>query len=68
LSPDYYDRYRANVRAVTTDAALVAARAHIFPDRLQLIVVGDPGTVRGPLEELDFGPITVYDDRGEPIA
>jgi zinc protease len=68
LSPDYYDSYRANVRAVSTAAVLAAARSHIHPDHLQLVVVGDPDTVRGPLEDLHFGPVTIYDDRGEPIA
>ena len=68
LSADYYDSYRANVRAVSRDDVLTAARAHIHPERLQLVVVGDPGAVRGPLEELGFGSVTVTDDRGEPIA
>jgi zinc protease len=68
LPPDYYDRYRERVRAVTVGAVREAARAHLDPSRLQLVVVGDPATVRQPLEQLDFGPLTVYDDRGEPIA
>ena len=67
LSPDYYDSYRANVRAVTAVEVLAAARAHIHPDRLQLVVVGDPAAVRGPLEEIGFGPVTVYDDHGDRI-
>lgn len=68
LSGDYYDGYRANIRAVTGAAVLAAARARIHPDELQLVVVGDPAAVRGPLEELEFGPLTVYDDRGEALA
>jgi zinc protease len=68
LSPDYYDSYRANVRAVSRDDVLAAARAHVHPERLQLVVVGDRDAVRGPLEELGFGPIIVTDDRGEPVA
>ena len=36
-------------------------------EQLQLVVVGDPATVRRPLEQLRFGPLTVYDDHGEPI-
>jgi zinc protease len=68
LSADYYDSYRANVRAVSRDDVLAAARAHVHPERLQLVVVGDPSAVRGPLEELGFGSVIVTDDRGEPIA
>ena len=40
LPEDYYDRYRAEVRAVTPDAVLQAAQRHLHPDRLQLVVVG----------------------------
>ncbi len=68
LSPDYYDSYRANVRAVTAAEVLTAAREHIHPERLQLVVVGDPAAVRGPLEEIGFGPVTVYDDHGDRIT
>lgn len=67
LPPDYFDSYRASVRAVTAANVLAAARAHLHPERLQLVVVGDPDAVRGPLERLEFGPLTVYDDRGVPI-
>ena len=67
LRPDYYDSYRANVRGGTAADVLAAARAHLDPEQLQLVVVGDPEAVRGPLEQLDFGPVTVYDDHGEPI-
>lgn len=68
LSADYYDSYRANVRAVSRDTVRAAAREHIHPERLQLVVVGDPTAVRGPLKELGFGPVIVTDDRGEPVA
>ncbi len=68
LTPDYYDTYRANVRAVTAAEVLTAAREHIHPERLQLVVVGDPAAVRGPLEEIGFGPVTVYDDHGDRIT
>ncbi len=68
LSPDYYDSYRANVRAVTAADVLAAARAHIHPEQLQLVVVGDPAAVRGPLEEIGFGAVTVYDDHGDRIG
>jgi zinc protease len=68
LAGDYYDRYRANVRAVTAPDVLAAARTHLHPDRLQLVVVGDQEGVREPLERMAIGPLTVTDDRGERIA
>jgi zinc protease len=68
LAGDYYDSYRAEVRAVTAADVLAAARAHLHPDRLQLVVVGDPEGVRAPLERMAIGPLTVSDDHGERIA
>jgi zinc protease len=68
LPGDYYDSYRANVRAVTAERVLDAAQAHLHPDRLQLVVVGDADLVRAPLERMAIGAVTVADDRGVPIA
>jgi zinc protease len=68
LPGDYYDSYRANVRGVTAERVLGAARAHLHPGRLQLVVVGDADHVRAPLERMGIGPVTVADDCGEPIA
>jgi zinc protease len=67
LPDDYFDRYRANVRAVTVDDVLAAARRHIHPDALQLVVVGDPAVVLRPLETLGFGPVARYDAEGNAV-
>ena len=67
LPEDYFDSYRANVRGVTVDAVRAAAERHLHPDRLQLVVVGDPGVVRAPLEALSFGPVTLHDATGAPL-
>lgn len=61
LPSDYFDSYRENVRAVTAQDVLRVARAHLDPGRLQVVVVGDASAVRGPLEELGIGAVTVYD-------
>ena len=66
LPDDYYDRYRDHVRAMTVDQILHAAQRYLHPDALQMVVVGDPATVRGPLEKLGFGPTTMYDTLGRP--
>lgn len=68
LPEDYYDRYRERVRALTADQILSAAQKYLHPESLQMVVVGDPTAVRGPLEHLGFGPIVVYDSLGQPIA
>jgi zinc protease len=64
LPNDYFDRYRANIRAVTAAQVLDAARAHVRPEHLQIIAVGDPALVRGPLEQLQVGPVYGYDAEG----
>jgi zinc protease len=66
LPEDYYDTYRANVRAVTPDDVRRVAREHLHSSRLQLVVVGDAAPLRDPLEGLGFGPVTVYDADGVP--
>jgi zinc protease len=61
LPDDYFDSYRARMRAVTTADVLRVARAHLRPDALQMLVVGDPAVVRAPLEALKFGPTTMLE-------
>jgi len=68
LPDDYYDRYRARVRAITSDQILEAAQRHLHPDALQMVVVGDPSVVRAPLEAMNFGATTLYDTLGQPSA
>jgi zinc protease len=68
LPPDYYDGYRAAVREITAGEVLAAARTHLHPERLQIVVVGDVPAVRASLERLAFGPITIHDPQGAPLA
>lgn len=68
LPNDYYDRYRERVRSMTTEQILQAAQRYLHPESLQMIVVGDPDSVRAPLNAMQFGPLTVYDSLGQPIG
>jgi predicted Zn-dependent peptidase len=52
LPDDYYDRYRERVRGVTTAGVLRAAKEHLHPDRLRVLVVGDPAVVTAPLSKV----------------
>ena len=67
LPDDYFDRYRDNIRSVTSADVLAAARAHLHPGQLQLTVVGDPNAVRAPLERLQLGPAMLFDSEGKPL-
>ena len=64
LDEDYFDSYRGHIRAVTAEHVLEAAQRHIHPERLRLIVVGDPALVATPLAALDIGPIQLHDSDG----
>jgi zinc protease len=61
LPETYYDTYRSNITAVTTEDVLEAARAHVHPDELQVVVVGNPDLLRSPLEALSIGPLSQRD-------
>jgi zinc protease len=67
LPEDWFDAYRSHVRGVTAAAVRDVAERHLHPDRLQLVVVGDPAVVRAPLESLAFGPVALYDATGAPL-
>ncbi len=60
LPEDFYDTYRENIHAVDPSDVLQAARAHVFPERLQIVAVGDPAVVKEPLEKLELGELSVH--------
>jgi zinc protease len=59
LPEDYFDTYRGNIATVTTADVLAAARAHVRPDELQVVVVGNPDVVRESIDKLSIGPLTI---------
>jgi zinc protease len=61
LPDEYYDTYRANIRAVTADDILRVAQTHFDPSRLQVLAVGDPALIAEPLAALDIGAVTITD-------
>jgi zinc protease len=68
LDEKYFDTYRANVTSVTAKDVLNAAQRHVIPERLRLVVVGDPEVIRGPLEDLGIGPVLLYNTDGVAIT
>ena len=61
LPADYYDTYRTNIRGVTVDNVLKAARSHLHPGELQTVVVGDAKIIRESLAELDLGDLRIHE-------
>jgi zinc protease len=61
LPADYYDSYRANIRAVTAEDILRVAQIHFDPNQLKIVAVGDPTTIAAPLEALGVGDVVISD-------
>lgn len=61
LPDDYYDGYRAAVRAVSVESVHQAARRHLDPARLHVVIVGDPAVIAAPLSELAIGRVEIAD-------
>jgi zinc protease len=59
LPGDYFDTYRDRIRGVTVEDVQAAAQNHLLPDRLQVLAVGNPEAIRGPLEALGWGELRV---------
>jgi zinc protease len=62
LPRDYYDTYRENIRRVSSAEVLCAARSHVQPEQMQVVIVGNTAALRGSVEELRIGPIEVASD------
>lgn len=66
LADNYFGTYRERIAAVTPADVLAAARAHLHPDELQVLAVGDASAIEGPLAAMQLGPLSVTnaDDEG----
>jgi zinc protease len=61
LPADYYDTYRNRVRSVSVEDVLEAARAHLHPNELQTVVVGDAKVVHEAVAKLQIGDVQVHE-------
>ena len=59
LPDDFFGSYRDRIREVTAETALAAGRDILRPNELLVVVAGDAEGIRGPLEDLGFGPVEV---------
>ena len=57
LPDDYFERYVANVQAVTAAAVQKAASTYIQPKRMSVVVVGDRKAIESKIRALNLGPI-----------
>lgn len=63
LTLEELPRLSSQVRAVTAEDVQQVARKYLTPDRAHIVVVGDLGRVRAPIEALGLGPVTVLEVR-----
>jgi zinc protease len=68
LGLDYYSKLPARFTAVTSEAALDAARRHVLIDDMRVIAVGDRAKIEPKLRELNLGTIEHRDTDGNLIA
>jgi zinc protease len=68
LPERFYDEYRVRVREVTTADVLRAAQRHLHPDRLRIVVVGDPAVITAPLAEIHGAPVETVTADGTEVA
>ncbi len=65
LPEDYWERYPAQVMAVSADDVQRVARKYLDPETMQVVAVGDGRKIRAALEK--YGPVEMYDSDGRLI-
>jgi predicted Zn-dependent peptidase len=68
LPLDEFATRPARIDKVTADDVMRAARAHLHPDVIKVVVVGDRAKLEPTLETLHLGPIEEVDPYGDPLA
>jgi zinc protease len=63
---DYWDKYPAQVMAVTSDDVQRVAKKYIDPNTMQVVAVGDASKIKPMLEK--FGTVEMYATDGKPAG
>lgn len=66
LDDDWFAKYRDRIRAITPADVHAAARAHLHPERLLVLAVGDPTVIEGPLAALGLGAVERHASEYDP--
>ncbi|HEX2188816.1 MAG TPA: pitrilysin family protein [Longimicrobiaceae bacterium] len=67
LPLDYYGSYRERLAALTPQEVAEAARKHLRPDALTVVVVGDLAQIEAPVRALNLGAVEVWSLEGEKL-
>jgi zinc protease len=68
LDPAYYDEYRDRIAAVSVGDVRRVAERILNPSRLQILAVGDPEMIRGPIEAMELGEVHEIVGRQQPTS
>lgn len=60
LPEDWFRTYRDRVLAVTPQQVHAAARAHVDPERLLVVAVGDAAVIEAPMSALGVAAVSVH--------
>lgn len=66
LPDDWFARYRDRIRAITPAEVHAAARAHLDPDRLMVLAVGDARLIEAPLGAIGLGAVERHMSDDDP--
>ncbi len=67
LPLDYWASYRERLAAVTPSDLQRAGRAHLVPDALTIVVVGDLSKIEQPVRARSLGAVEVWDADGHKV-
>lgn len=69
LDENYYEEYRDRIAVISVDDVRRVAERVLDPAHMQILVVGDPGMIRGPVEALELGEIhEVVAEKPQPAS
>jgi zinc protease len=68
LPPDYYQNLPAAIAEVDAEDVQAAARAHLRPDEMKVVAVGDAARIDPQLTELALGPVAYRNPDGTPVV
>ena len=64
LPVDYWDKYPAQISAVSADDVQTVSKKYIDPANMQVVGVGDAQKIAPVLQK--YGPVKVFDTQGKP--
>ena len=67
LPLDFYVTYREKLSAVAPDEIARAAKAHLTPDNIIIVVAGDLSKIEAPIRARNLGTVEVWDINGNKV-